>query len=317
MHGISACYIHPVNTPDKLIFAILNSKKDYLLIQVLILYSISHIIPSKEIIFTMMLKKGIPRHIQITQWLNDQIEDGHFKPDEKLPSENELAKKFDVSRVTIRRALQSLESEQVIYRCQGLGSFVSDSRKKHNLVKLTDFDEDMAQAGIEASSQVIRFETVESPQWLAGRLGIAEGQKVLQIDRLRLGDGEPIAFDSTWLPLFYGQLLNKDDLSDRTIYSVLEDEYDIPVQKGCYRLSATSASGNLSKHLQVAPNTPLFLIERITYTIGEKAIYYQKRYYRNDQVMYEMTLERDQNDKSNSGDMPLKEFVPVFKSQQH
>jgi GntR family transcriptional regulator len=75
-----------------------------------------------------MLKKGIPRHAQISQWLRRQIDEGVFKPEEKLPSENELSRKFDVSRVTIRRALQSLESEAIIYRCQGLGSFVSDER---------------------------------------------------------------------------------------------------------------------------------------------------------------------------------------------
>src|SRR6056297_1996333 len=105
-----------------------------------------------------MLKKGVPRHSQISQWLRSQIEEGVFEPEEKLPSENELAKKFDVSRVTIRRALQSLESDEVIYRCQGLGSFVSDDRKKHSLVKLTDFNEDMKKAGLEASSIVKRFE---------------------------------------------------------------------------------------------------------------------------------------------------------------
>jgi GntR family transcriptional regulator len=264
----------------------------------------------------MILKKGIPRHTQITQWLIEQIEQGEFNPDEKLPSENELAKKFDVSRVTIRRALQSLENEQMIYRCQGLGSFVSDNRKKHNLVRLTDFDEDMAQAGIEASSKVITFEAISAPEWIAGRLGVETGQKVLQIDRLRLGNNEPIAYDTTWLPMVYGQLLDQKDLTDKTIYSVLEDEYDIPVQKGCYRLSATAATDELALHLNVEPNTPLFLIERITYTIGDKPIYYQKRYYRNDQVTYEMTLERNKNEHHKSDHMPLKEFVPVFKSQQ-
>ena len=79
-------------------------------------------------------------------------------------------------------------------------------------------------------------------------------------------------------------------------------------------MSATSADDELSEALDVPVNTPLFLIDRITYTIGEKPIYYQKRYYRNDQVKYEMTLERGKNDLSKSDPMPLKEFVPVFHS---
>jgi len=261
----------------------------------------------------MKLKDGISRHAQISNWLRGKIETGEFKPDEKLPSENELVKKFDVSRVTVRRALQSLESEKMIYRCQGLGSFVKDDRTPHNLVRLTDFNEDMEKAGLHASSEVRDFITEDAPGWLARILDIDEGTKVIRIDRLRLGDGEPVAFDSTWLPILYGQLLDKDKLDKATIYRQLEENYDIPILRGCYRMSAEVADDHLATDLNVSKNSPLLLIDRTTFTIGGKVVYYQKRYYRSDKVMYEMTLERDQGDQSSS-DMPLKEFVPIFTS---
>ncbi|MCA1801273.1 MAG: GntR family transcriptional regulator [Rhodothermaceae bacterium] len=262
----------------------------------------------------MKLKEGIPRHSQISHWLRKKIEEAEYKPDEKLPSENELATMFDVSRVTIRRALQSLESDSVIYRCQGLGSFVSDNRTPHNLVRLTDFNEDMAKAGLDASSVVRDFKTVDAPVWLTSILGIGEGSKVLQIDRLRLGNGEPVAFDSTWLPILYGQLLDKQQLQNTTIYKSLEENYNIPIIRGCYRISAELADQQLADELKVELRSPLLLIDRTTFTIGEKPVYYQKRYYRSDRVMYEMTLERRKDDSSSSTDMPLKEFIPVFRS---
>lgn len=260
-----------------------------------------------------MLKKGIPRHAQISEWLRSQIDKGNYDVDEKLPSENELAKKFDVSRVTIRRALQSLESESIIYRCQGLGSFVSDERAPHDLVKLTDFNEDMAKAGLQPSSVVQKFEMVDAPDWLSPLLNIEKDSKVLQIDRLRLGDEKPIAFDKTWLPVFYGQLLDEEKLTKSTIYSFLEENYDIQVLRGCFKLSAEVANKDLATVLQVDENSPLFVIDRLSTTIGEKPLYYQKRYYRNDKVVYQMTLERSPGE-SNSGNMPLKEFAPVFSS---
>lgn len=262
----------------------------------------------------MKLKDGTPRHAQISQWLRSEIERGRFQPEEKLPSENELAKMFDVSRVTIRRALQSLENEALIYRCQGLGSFVSDERASHNLIRLTDFNEDMAKAGIEPSSKVIGFEAVDAPLWLSQLLNLDEGKKVIRIDRLRLGDGKPLAFDSTWLPALYGQLLDKEALKESTIYKQLEDDYEIPIIRGCYRMSAELADTELSMHLDVPENSALFLIDRMSYTIGDKPVYYQKRYYRNDRVTYEMTLEREQDGGGVSAEMPLKEFIPVFKS---
>lgn len=260
-----------------------------------------------------MLKEGIPRHTQISNWLRTEIEEGKFKPDDKLPSENELAKKFKVSRVTVRRALQSLESASIIYRCQGLGSFVSEDRAAHSLIKLTDFNEDMSNAGLIPSSEVRKFQAVPVPSWLAEQLQVDETSKVLQIDRLRLGDDEPIAYDTTWLPIRYGQLLNEKDLAEATIYDILEKQYDIPILKGSYRMSAVVADKDLSNVLNVEINSPLFLIDRITFTIGGKPLYYQKRYYRNDKVIYEMTLERSKEDKSGTHDLPLKEFSPIFK----
>lgn len=259
------------------------------------------------------LKEGIPRHIQITRWVEEQIHQNTYKPDEKLPSENEMAQKFDVSRVTIRRALQSLESNGLIYRCQGLGSFVSDTRTPHNLVRLTDFSEDMVRAGLKATSEVRQFTSIKAPDWLAEALDIEVDQHVIQIDRLRLGNGEPVAFDSTWMPMFYGQLIKESDLKSATIYKILEEQYDIRLIRGKYQITADSASEHLARELGVDVNMPLLRIDRSTYTIGNKTVYYQKRYYRSDRVMYEMTLERDRNDKSNSEEMPLKEFAPIFR----
>lgn len=262
----------------------------------------------------MILKRGVSLHSQISQWLRQQIEDGSFVPDQKLPSENELARQFDVSRVTIRRALQSLESDSIIYRCQGLGSFVSDQRAPHQLVRLTDFHEDMTRAGLSASTSLVRFQTVEAPEWILPGLQLDTGTRVVQIDRLRLGNGQAIAFDSTWLPMLYGQLLDPKELETRTIYHILEKKYEIPILRGSYIISADTASATVAHHLDVTPITPLLLMDRTSCTLGEKPVYFQRRYYRSDRVAYEMVLERDPEEAD--GEMPFKEFNPVFRNER-
>lgn len=259
------------------------------------------------------LKEGIPRHTQITRWIEQQIREHSYKPDDKLPSENELATQFDVSRVTIRRALQSLESNGLIYRCQGLGSFVSDTRTPHNLVRLTDFNEDMVRAGMTASSIVRSFTTVEASSTLAQALDLEPGQLVVQIDRLRLGNGEPIAYDSTWMPVFYGQLISEKELQTHTIYRILEEKYNIQIIRGTYHITADLATDGLCRELHAEPGSPLLRIDRSTFTIGDKPVYFQKRYYRSDRVMYEMTLERNRGENGEESGMPLKEFCPVFR----
>lgn len=262
-----------------------------------------------------MLKEGIPRYKQIAEWLRTQIEKGIYEVDEKLPSENELCKKFSVSRVTVRKALQTLENEQIIYRSQGLGSFVNDDRAPQSFIHLTDFVEDMHRAGIEPSSKVIQLQSVSASEQIAKVLNIEPQSTIVRLDRLRLGDNQPVAFDITWLPMFYGQLIEGYNLEDKTIYSILEEDFDIPVKKGLFRIEAENADSFVGKHLEIDSGTALLLIDRLSLTIGDKPIYYQKRYYRPDRVVYELMAEREPGTSAVS-DMPLREFIPRFNKRE-
>ncbi|MEX0746437.1 MAG: GntR family transcriptional regulator, partial [Rhodothermales bacterium] len=172
-----------------------------------------------------MLKSGRSRHEQISAWLRERIQQGLYQPDEQLPSESRLGEQFRVSRITVRRALQTLENEELLYRRQGLGSFVKETRVSQGLIRLTDFMEDMQQAGIEASSRVLYFDAEDASPDIAAALGMEQGKKVVRLDRLRLGDGEPIAFDRTWLPLLYASLLEGRDLAHETLYHVFEADH--------------------------------------------------------------------------------------------
>jgi GntR family transcriptional regulator len=169
----------------------------------------------------------------------------------------------------------------------------------------------MRKAGLEPSSQVIEFKTTSVPEQIAKVLEVEPDSTVVRLDRLRLGDGQPIAFDITWMPLFYGQLIEDCKLEDKTIYDILEQKYDIPVEKGYFRIEAENAGEYISKHLDVDPHEALLLMDRLSLTVGDKPIYYQKRYYRPDQVVYELMVERD-SDSEGDSDMPLRELIPRF-----
>ncbi|MEF8865389.1 MAG: GntR family transcriptional regulator [Salinibacter sp.] len=262
----------------------------------------------------MDLESGRPRHEQISDWLREQIEQGTYEVDAKLPSEKQLGERFDVSRVTVRRALQTLESEDYIYRRQGLGSFVKERRAAQGLVRLTDFAQDMAQAGLDASSRVEHHAPETPPPAVAVHLD-TDDQTVMRLDRLRLGDERPVAFDRTWLPLFYAQLLEDHDLEEETIYQILEAEYDIPILRGHYRITAANADAAIADRLGVDDGEALLLIERLSLSEGDKRVYFQRRYYRSDRVAYELELARGtvRNEAMEHG-MPLREFEPVFEN---
>lgn len=257
------------------------------------------------------LQSGRPRHEQLSDWLRDEIASGRYAEDDQLPSENELGDLFGVSRITVRRALATIEHEGLIYRRQGLGSFVAPSRVPQGLVRLTDFAQDMQRAGLEPTSRVLFHGTAAAPPAAADALAVEAGATVVRLDRLRLGDGRPIALDRTWMAPFYAQLLEGHDLGRETIYQVLERDYDIPVLRGRYCIEAVLAGPDEAAALEVAEGAPLLLVERTSLTVGDRAVYFQRRYYRADRVGFELELAR--GDEARSGGMPLQEFEPVFK----
>jgi len=261
------------------------------------------------------LRPGVPLHEQISSWLRAGIESGEWPADAQIPSENELCSAFGVSRVTVRRALQTLEADGLIYRRHGLGSFVCPRQVAQGLVRLTDFAQDMTRAGKLPASVVLHRAHEPCPLPAAEFLGVQPGATVLRVDRLRLGDGEPIAIDRTWIPPFYAQLLDDHDLGDDTIYQVLERDHGIPILSGRYRITAAVADAEIAAGLGVRPGDPLLVMERTSRTAGDRAVYFQRRSYRADRMAYELEVARDSREPG-AGEqdfvgMPLREFEAV------
>ena len=199
----------------------------------------------------LTFRPGAPRHEQLSDWLRDRIRAGQMAVHDQLPSEAELGELSGVSRITVRRALATLENEGRIYRRQGLGSFVAPPPLPQGLVRLTDFAQDMERAGLTASSRVLHQAPEAAAPAVAEALGIEVGAPTVRLDRLRLGDGAPVALDRTWLPPFYAQFLEGHDLTAETIYRVLERDFQIPVLRGHYRIEAGLAGAAEAEPLGV------------------------------------------------------------------
>jgi GntR family transcriptional regulator len=122
--------------------------------------------------------------------------------------------------------------------------------------------------------------------------------------------------DRTWLTPFYAQLLEEHDLAEETIYRVLEREYGIPVLSGRYRITASGADATVAGVLGIRSGAPLLVIERTSRTVGERPVYFQRRFYRSDRMAYELELSRDPRiagvAEGDGGAMPLRDFEAVF-----
>jgi GntR family transcriptional regulator len=253
-----------------------------------------------------------PLYQQLAAKLRKQIVSGVFKPGDRLPSEDALCEEYGVSRITVRAALDQLVDAGMLWRKRGKGTFVSSRRVDHELIHLTDFVEDMAASGLRPASKVTYWGEETVGEEIADILGISSDMPVVRLDRLRLADGVPIAFDVTYLPLRYGRLLDRERLETETIYHQLEQQYSIPVVSGTFVIEASTAQGDLANQLELEDNAPLLVIRRTSFTESRDPIYFQIRSYRADRVRYRLELRRDYPNQPNK----LMGFTPVFETGQ-
>jgi GntR family transcriptional regulator len=145
--------------------------------------------------------------------------------DSALPSERSLALEFGVTRVTVRRAINELESDGLVYRVQGGGTFTVGPGVAKSL-KLTSFSEDMLARGHTPGSVVLSAEVKPAEQEVATRLGVSPGTPVVQIRRLRTADGESMCLEVSSWPAAVVPGLERRDLSGST-YGIIEREYGL------------------------------------------------------------------------------------------
>ncbi|TAL18862.1 MAG: GntR family transcriptional regulator, partial [Frankiales bacterium] len=169
---------------------------------------------------------AVPYYAQLAELFRDHIVTGHWEPGRPLPSEQLIGEFFGLSRTAVRQALAELQAEGLVRKEKGRGSFVRGPRRAEFVVQeLRGFFDEMSEQGKVVDTDVLLLETTVAPAEEAALLGIPTGSKVVQLDRLRRIDGEPICLARTLLPLPRFAGLAGQDLSRSSLYEVLHDAF--------------------------------------------------------------------------------------------
>jgi GntR family transcriptional regulator len=249
---------------------------------------------SQENINTQIIRDSyIPLYIQVIDAIVEYIEGNELEPGYQLPGEAELCRLFDVSRTVIRQAFQELEYKGMIYRTKGKGTFVAKPKIHEGLFQeLTGFFQDMEARGLTPVSEVLKQEKVEATKKVAGYLEINEGDPVIQIDRLRYVQKEPIVLVTTYLPYEICPELLDVDLTNRSLYEYLEQEHGIQLARGKRYLEAVAANQVEAQYLGVNVGAPLILLDSVSYLSDGKPLEYYHAVHRGDRSRFETELIR-------------------------
>jgi GntR family transcriptional regulator len=234
----------------------------------------------------------VPLYAQVEAVLAASIADGTYAPGSQLPNEDSLLERFGVSRTTLHKTVQNLTKRGLIEIRRGKGTFVTQPRITQELTELSGFVEDMQALGRHPTAQLLDKRVMPANDLAARRLGLMAGTLVVRIQRVRLADGVPLSFDETWLPKEIGDKVIANDLDTEPIFALLEEKYDTPLLEAEYRLEATIADHAVAQALGIERGSPIFLIERTSYSAGHQPVDYEKLHYRGDQIQFVTRLAR-------------------------
>jgi len=235
----------------------------------------------------------VPFYIQVIDSLIEYIENNHLPPGHQLPGEADLCQAFDVSRTVIRQALQELEYKGLIYKEKGRGTFVAKPKIHEGLFQeLTGFYQDMVAKGHQPVSDVLKQEKVQATKKVAAFLDLDPDAPVIQIDRVRFINQEPIVFVTTYLPYDLCPDLLDVDLTNQSLYAYLERDYGLVIDSGKRFLEAVIANQREAQLLHVDVGAPLLLLNSVSYLSDGRPIEYFHAVHRGDRSRFETELVR-------------------------
>lgn len=236
----------------------------------------------------------LPLHLTISEKLREQIVGGEFLPGEQLPSEHQLMVQYDVSRITVRRAISNLVSQGLVVAQRGKGVFVKERRKMTRSLSnpLIFFDEDMAQQNAHASIHSLSFEMLFAPSIVVKNLQLSPDQaEVYCQKKVILVDEIPVAMDITYILRDLGETF-ATELQSSLIYPTL-DKNGVLIERVEVLMECTHATHEMSNHLETTLGAPLLVNRYVAYTTGNKPVICGETLSRADRLCYSVVLTKD------------------------
>jgi GntR family transcriptional regulator len=232
----------------------------------------------------------VPFYHQLREILLGRLE-GDLSPGDKLPSEGELCEAYGVSRTVVRQTLGELAREGLIYKVKGKGAYVSERRLDATFAQsAAGFHEEMTRAGHVVSSRTLTQRILPASVSVAAKLELGLDEPVVQFDRLRAIDGEPIQVVRTFLPAALVPGFEDEDMTDRSLYVLLRERWNVRPDHGLRRIQTAPAPAADAKLLQIRKGAPVLVVESLTRTPDDVPFEYFVATYRGDRTQFDIEV---------------------------
>lgn len=228
-----------------------------------------------------MSKRYPPLFAVVRKELEIWLEKEGYRPGSRLPSEEKLSQLFDVSRVTIREALRTMQEDGIVVRSHGKGTFVADRRIRSILETNIGVTEMMETMGYRSGTLEKRIRKKEATLFLADKLKIKKGSSVILVERVRTADRRPVVYSVDVVPewILSSKGTNTKELRQyESVYSFLEERCEQDIRDSTAQLSAVS-SPRIAKKLNLQKDTAFFRVEQVDTDQNDQPVVYSREYF--------------------------------------
>ena len=214
-----------------------------------------------------------PLYIQVKKRITESLVSAEWAPGQSIPSEIELAKKYNVSQGTVRKAIDDLAADKILIRRQGKGTFVSTHNEENIQLRFLRLTEKSGNKE-KLENKLISFEKEKASNQIAKALAINTSSTLISIKRLLTFNGKPLILDFIKIPAISFRGLSAEKVIEKngSMYRMYETDFGIQMLRADEKIKAVAANNESSSMLNVSENAPLLSVERLSYTYDDKPI---------------------------------------------
>lgn len=211
-----------------------------------------------------MANKNIPVYIQIHDRIREEIENGKWVVGDRLPSERELALSFNVSRMTLRQAIQTLADEGILERRIGSGTYVAREKVQETMSGTTSFSEIMIEQGKAPSSKTVSYFLTTPSSSEMDKLALSADEKIVRMERIRYADKLPICFEVASIPYKLVSDFSKKAITE-SLYQTLTENDRYTIGKAEQKITAVVASERIADLLEIKKGEPILRVKQVSF----------------------------------------------------
>jgi GntR family transcriptional regulator len=210
----------------------------------------------------------LPRYYQIKETIKKWIVEKEFDFGDKIPSENELAAKFNVSRLTVRQAVSQLIQEGFLKTRRGAGTFVADDEELINSynIEFSGFMDDLFYLASRSKTKKAEINRIKTPKYIKSKLQLSDdNNEIIQIKRIRYISNRSFAYTINYIPIDIGKKIKKTDLLKKPLLQILEQDLAVQFTEAFQTMEASFADQQLAENLGIPSGSPILFMERVMY----------------------------------------------------